>query len=65
MQLEEILQKINTFTYFARKCLLVAVEIIWWNNCANVSKIFYCDLKVKERALPSLTLGFPTLTKLT
>ena len=46
MRLKEILQKINTFTYFARKCLLVAVEIIWWNNCANVSKIFYCDLKV-------------------
>ena len=48
MRLEEILQKINTFTYFARKCLLVAVEIIWWNNCANVSKIFYCDLKLKK-----------------
>ena len=65
MRLEEILQKINTFTYFARKCLLVAVEIIWWNNCANISKILYYDLKIKERALPSLTLGFPTLTKLT
>ena len=61
MRLEEILQKINTFTYFARKCLLVAVEIIWWNNCA----ILYYDLKIKERALPSLTHGFPTLTKLT
>ena len=54
MRLEEILQKINTFTYFARKCLLVAVEIIWWNNCANVSKIFYCDLKIKER--PTFTV---------
>ena len=53
MRLEEILQKINTFTYFARKCLLVAVEIIQWNNCANISKILYYDLKIKEYEIMS------------